>query len=211
MKYRDAKTSRRDFVFRGGAAVGAGLGVAATAGAARLAGAAGGPAMAAAAPADSPAADREALRALHRRFLAAVEARRFEEAAAVFAPDGQLSMGDVTATGPSRIATALAAHYHSPHAVEQQDRYCHRPQDGETVTVLDGGSGTALTAAACFPVEVDLCTPLRGDSSLVEMARLSGHVAARRSEAGRFDATFARVAGDWRLAALRYTATRERI
>lgn len=61
-------------------------------------------------------------------------------------------------------------------------------------------------ASATFHTEVQISTPLLGDSTVAQMARLQGQVAERRWESGRFDARYVKVhGGAWKMTALRYS------
>ena len=61
-------------------------------------------------------------------------------------------------------------------------------------------------AMATFHCEVELCTPLEGNSTIAQMARLQGHVATRRWESGRFEASYLKSDGRWKMESLRYFA-----
>jgi hypothetical protein len=185
------RSTRREFFLRGGAALGAG--VAATAGAAGLA-----PAKAGEADA-SDAADREAIAELHRRFIASVSGGRYGEAAALFTPGARLALGGERASGRAAIGELFARHQRqeagSLHTAYRRNPL--HPRDEVSFTP-DG------TAVARFHVETEVSTPLAGDCTAAQMARLQGQVADRRWEAGRFDARLVKVAGEWRLASLEY-------
>jgi hypothetical protein len=73
-------------------------------------------------------------------------------------------------------------------------------QQKDVVTIGDNG----LQATALFHVDVELSKPLQGDSTAAQMARLQGQVADRHWEAGRFDAQYEKIAGQWQIAAMRY-------
>ena len=62
------------------------------------------------------------------------------------------------------------------------------------------------TAQAVFHVEAETVTPLQGDSTLVQMARLQGQVANRRVDAGRIAAEYEKQEGQWRIRSLRFDA-----
>jgi hypothetical protein len=51
---------------------------------------------------------------------------------------------------------------------------------------------------------VALSTPLHGDSTVAQMARLQGQMASRRWETGRFEAQYVKARGQWKMATLSY-------
>jgi hypothetical protein len=73
-------------------------------------------------------------------------------------------------------------------------------QHNDAVTFSEDG----LRATATFHCEVELCTPLEGDSTIAQMARLQGHVGSRRRESGRFDASYVKTRGQWQMESVSY-------
>lgn len=65
-------------------------------------------------------------------------------------------------------------------------------------------SEDGLSATATFRCEVELCTPLEGDSTIAQMARLQGHVASSRWESGRFEASYVKRRGQWQMDSVSY-------
>jgi hypothetical protein len=55
-------------------------------------------------------------------------------------------------------------------------------------------------------VDVELCTPLRDDCTIAQMARLQGMMADRRWETGQIEAQYVKTSGQWKLTSLRYPA-----
>jgi hypothetical protein len=153
-------SSRRAFFLRGGVTLGAGL--ATSAGATAL--------LPAAQPAldAAGAADREAIRQLHREFIARVEAQ-------------------------SHDAAAATHRAYRSNARQQQDALA---------VAADGRQ-----ANATWHVDVQVATPLQGDSTAAQMARLQGQVGDLHWEAGRLEVQYLKQAGQWRMASLGYAAT----
>jgi SnoaL-like domain len=67
-------------------------------------------------------------------------------------------------------------------------------------------SADGQRAAAIFHCEVELCTPLEGDCTAAQMARLQGQTDTRRWERGRFEGSYVRARGEWTTEALSYRA-----
>lgn len=203
------KTSRRQFFMTGGAALGAtvGAGVAAAAAGAG-AGSPAGPGTAA----DESAATRarlealearEAVLALQQSFMAALAAGHHAHAAALFDVDATLQLSGLQATSPGGIARALDSHYG-----RQQGTTLHTAFRRDALAAADEVrfSADGQRATVTMNVESELCTPLRGEGSLLDMARLQGHAADRHWQPGRFEAECVRRDGQWKLAALTWRA-----
>jgi hypothetical protein len=73
-------------------------------------------------------------------------------------------------------------------------------QQKDEVTVSEDG----LRATARFHCEVELCTPLQDDCTAAQMARLQGLMASRRWESGRFEASYVKTRGQWKMTAVSY-------
>lgn len=200
-------TSRRVFFLRGGAVLGAGVATSVGAGAV----------AADAASLTQPHAqqiadlrarlagleDREAIRQIHLAFTAMVESGNPAAAAELFDDDAQLRLGAAVARGKAAIRDLIASQGRGTAAGVVHSAYRHgAAQAGDAVTLDAGG----LSASAVFQVQAELCTPLSGDCTAAQMARLQGNVADRRWEAGRFDAKYVRTQGQWKLASLAYHA-----
>ena len=181
-----AKSTRRAFFLRGGAALGAG--VATT--------------VAVAAP-NRPGEDddREAIRRLHLTLTALIQSRSYEEAAQLFDEQAALDLSGVSAKGKADILRLLTEQYRRQKAPAIHSAY--RPaalQLNDSLSVTEGRQ----RATATFHVEVEVCTPLQEDCTAAQMARLQGQVADRRWESGRFEATYLKRRGEWKVASMRY-------
>jgi hypothetical protein len=68
-------------------------------------------------------------------------------------------------------------------------------------------SADGQCATAVFHCEVELCTPLEGDCTAAQMARLQGQTDTRRWERGRFEASYVRARDGWKMESLGYRAS----
>jgi hypothetical protein len=136
--------------------------------------------------------------------MALIENQGYEAAAALFDEHAHLDLSGVSATGKSEILKLLTHDYRHQNAATFHGAYRQNTsrQQGDAVTL----SEDRLQAAATFHVDVELCTPLQGDCTVAKMARLQGHVADRRWEAGRFEAKYVKTRGEWKMAFLGYLA-----
>ncbi len=199
------KKSRRAFFATGGAALGIGVGVATTLAAVAPGGAA--TRLGVASPLSDEAAwlDEQAkqLRQLHFDFITRIESRSYAAAAELFDERAQLDLSGMSARGEAAIRQLFVEQYRDEKAVVIHRAYRHNSSQQKDVMTL---SEDGLEAAATFHVEVELCTPLQGDCTAAQMARLQGNVADHRWEAGRFEAKYVRTRGQWKIASLRYLA-----
>ena len=181
------KSTRRAFFLQGSAVLGAGVATTVAA--------------ATAATAAPKATDVEPIRQLHVAFTTLIEQQNYEAAAELFIDDGHLELSGASANGKRAIQSLFATQYR-----EQQGSAFHSAyrqggvQTKDVVTLSDDGR----RASATFHVEAEVCTPLQADCTIAQMARMQGHVADRRWEAGRFEAKYVKAVGQWKVASLRY-------
>ena len=202
-------SSRRAFFLQGGAALGVGAGAAAATTAA-----------ASAPTQENPGSlaeqlqklrqqldgmeDREAIRRLQQAFTTLVEQQAYEAAAELFENQARLNLSGVSANGKRAILRLFADQDREQNATVIHSAYRQNAsQQADAVTLSeDRTQGTAT-----FHVEVELCVPLQGDCTAAKMARLQGHSADRRWEAGRFEAKYVKTSGQWKIASLSYRAS----
>jgi hypothetical protein len=146
--------------------------------------------------------DRDAIRQLHLAFTAAVENQAYATAVELFERRATLDLSGAIARGKPAISQLFATQY-----LQQQTPVLHsayrlgaRQQHDLIAISADGAHATAT-----FHCEVELSTPLPASSTLAQMARLQGQVAARHWQAGRFEARYTKGAGGWQITALRFT------
>jgi hypothetical protein len=213
------KSTRRDFVLRGGAVLGAGVATTAAGVAAlgkdgpALPGAGVGTTTAgAAALGKSPdvAAEREAIRRVQLALLSCLEQQDFAGAAELCAAPVDWHASGVreeaaaprasSETSGLRTSSRTSAHSaYSQTATHSAYRLTSAQRRDEIAIGEDGAQATAT-----FHVEAEVCTPIQGDCTAAQMARLQGNVASRHWESGRFDVKYAKTQGDWKIVSLRY-------
>jgi hypothetical protein len=148
--------------------------------------------------------DREAIRQLQREFTTLVEYQAYESVAELFDEQADLNLSGVSATGRPAILRLFVDQYRHQRAAAIHSAYRQsNSQHRDSVTL----SEDRQQATATFHTEVELCTPLQGDCTVAQMARLQGHVADRRWETGRFEAKYVQTRGQWRMVSLSYLST----
>jgi hypothetical protein len=190
--------SRREFFLQGSAALSAG--VAATAGASVLKGSA---------SADgnvlhrqlAELQDREAIRQLQLSFAALVEKQNYEAAADLFADEAQLDLSGVSASGKSAIQLLFSEQYRQQRAAVLHSAYrANALQQADALAISDDRQH----ATAMYHVDVALCSPVQGECTAAQMARLQGNAASQHWEAGRFIAKYVKTRGQWKMASLNF-------
>lgn len=192
MSASKVKTSRRAFFLKGGAALGAG--VAGTA----LGGASGRD------PANAPAAEHDRIRQIHMAFTGRMEAQAYESAAELFIEAASLNLDGNAVEGIAAIRRLLTDRYRHQTATTQHSAY--RPnglQDEDQLTM----SEDQQSARATWHVDVRVCSPLLGDSTAAQMARLQGMLGDVHWESGLIEAGYVKTDGQWRIQTLRYRAS----
>jgi hypothetical protein len=124
------------------------------------------------------AAEREAIRRVHLALLARLEQHDFAAATELFADPGE------------------AHGLKSMHTAYRQDSR----QQMDAIAISEDGA----QATARFHVEAEVCTPIEGDCTAAQMARLQGNVASRHWESGRFEVKYSKTQGDWKIVSFRY-------
>lgn len=204
MNERNPRSSRRAFFLQGGAALGAG--VATTVGASTFAE---GTAASQAGELEQLRAkldleqDREALRKLHVTFTALLEKRVWTDAAELFDEQAHVDLSGVRADGKSAIRKLFVEQYGEQTASVIHGAYRPNASQRQDMLAIDE---KRLHATAIWHVDVQLSTPLQGDCTAVQMARLQGQMADCRWEAGRLEAKYVKTQGQWRIASLSYRA-----
>ncbi|MBX5462646.1 MAG: nuclear transport factor 2 family protein [Steroidobacteraceae bacterium] len=202
MTAHTTQRSRRAFFLQGGAVLGAG--VASTVGAAALT-----PANAKAPDEHSKNlqqqlndfANREAIRQLHLTFTSRLEHQAYEHLPDLFDEHAHVQLSGVAAAGKPAIARLFAEQYRNQQAPVMHGAY--RPnalQQNDALTLNESGSH----ASATYHVDVQVNTPLQGDCTAAQMARLQGQMADCRWESGRLEASYVKTRGEWKIASLRY-------
>jgi hypothetical protein len=178
-----SNSTRRAFFLQGGAALGAGVAAS----------------VQAAAPARPAPDDHEAIRKLHFAFTTLMETQQYETAGDLFDERARLQLSGVHASGKPAILELFAMGYRQQSANVIHSAYRYR---SDAVTL----SENRQHAVATFHVDVELCTPLRDDCTIAQMARLQGMMAERRWETGRIEARYVKTGGQWKIESLRYPA-----
>jgi SnoaL-like domain len=129
--------------------------------------------------------DLEAIRQLHMALARLVENQGIGAAGDLFEEQPRLLINGVGADDQPELLRIRSNHLQ------------HRDS---LVISADG-----LQATATWHADVSLATPIRGDSTVAQMARLQGQMASHSWVAGNFKAQYVKARGQWKIASLDYS------
>jgi hypothetical protein len=130
----------------------------------------------------TPVDDREAIRQLHLSWMRLMESGDHAAVAALF--DAQATL--------TQFGTQLAPALH----------LAYRPNARQHLDALSAQDHGEY--AGSWNVDVAVGSPLAGDSTAAQMARLQGNLGDRHWESGILHARYRRSGGEWKIAALEY-------
>lgn len=201
MKKKEVNKSRRAFFLKGTAALGAGL-VSAGAGAATLFDSfQNRQQMSQLQQKLSNLEDKEVLEHLHLAFTTMLENRTFDEVTDLFTEDAVVALSGIKLTGKAAVKKLFMEEYRNReisclHTAHRRDQ----SQNQDLISVSDDRK----RASASFYNQVLICTPVRWQSALAEMARQQGMTTQSYWENGRYDMAFTRVRDQWQISRLSY-------
>ncbi len=201
MKKNEVNKSRRSFFLKGTVALGAGL-VSAGAGATKLFDSSQNrQQMNQLQKKLSSLEDKELLEHLHLAFTTMLENRTFDEVTDLFTEDAVVELSGIRLTGKAAVKKLFLEEYRNReisclHTAHRRDQ----SQNQNLISVSDDRK----RASASFYNQVLICTPVRWQSALAEMARQQGMTAQSYWENGRYDIAFTRVRDQWQISMLSY-------
>jgi hypothetical protein len=202
MKKQEVNKSRRSFFLKGTAVLGAGL-VSASAGATVLFDSSQTPRqqMNQLQQRLSNLEDKEALSHLHLAFTTLLENKAYDAVVELFAADATVEMHGIRLAGKAAVKKLFMEEYKNQKLSSLHTAYRrNQSQKQDMVSV----SEDRKQANARFYNQVLICTPIRGQSVLADMARLQGMTAQSYWENGRYDIAFTRIRDQWRISRLSY-------
>lgn len=202
MKKNKVNKGRRSFFLKGTAALGAGL-VSASASAAVLFDSVQSPRqqMNQLQQKLNNLEDKEALKHLHLAFTTLLENRAYEAVAELFTEDATVEMHGIHIAGKTAVKKLFMEEYKNRNisSLHTAHRW-NQSQKQDLVSV----SEDRKQAGARFYSQVLICTPIRWQSALADMARQQGMTAQSYWENGHYDIAFTRIRDQWRINRLCY-------
>jgi carotenoid cleavage dioxygenase len=148
--------------------------------------------------------DAEAVRRLHQVYESRLDRGMYEDAVALFADDAEVEYNGGLFNGKESIRRLFCGHFApglTGKKIEPPPGFEPDPaQHQDIVRVAEDRK----TATGQFSYSIQVGTPMTGDSSLLEMARLQGEGVAKWWEGGTCEASYARVGESWKIRRLEY-------
>jgi hypothetical protein len=150
--------------------------------------------------------DADRVRRLHQAYEYSLDRGMFEDVVAMFADDAEVVYNSGLFHGKESIRRLYCDHFTlglTWKKIEPAPGFEPDPaQQPDIVEVADDRK----TATGQFPYSIQVGTPLTGDSSLVEMARLQGEGIEKWWEGGTCVASYLKVSESWKIRRLEYRA-----
>jgi len=151
--------------------------------------------------------DAEKVRRLHRAYESSLDRGLYEEVVAMFAGDAEVIYNGGLFRGTEGVRRLYCGNF-SPgrtgKRIEPAPGFEPDPaQPQESIEVAEDGR----TATGRFAYSIQVGTPMKGNSSLIAMARLQGEGIAKCWEGGTCEATYVKAGDSWKIRRLEYHAT----
>jgi hypothetical protein len=145
--------------------------------------------------------DMNAIRNLHKTYETRLDRGMYEEVAALFSDDAEVSFNGGIFAGRKGVRRLYADHFSrglTGKKIEPAPGFQLEQQ--EMIEVAPDRK----TAKARFHFSMQVGEPMTGNSSLVEMARLQGEGIVKWWEGGIYEASYVKVGESWKIKRLEY-------
>jgi hypothetical protein len=146
--------------------------------------------------------DEKAIRTLHQTYEALLDSGNYEEVAGLFQDDAAVVFNGGVFRGNNGVARLYRDHFSAGLSGKKLGPAPGIEAAPETVTVAEDRK----SAKAQFPYSIQVGSPMRANSSLVQMARLQGEGIAKWCESGIYEISYSKCGknGSWKIARLEY-------
>jgi len=148
--------------------------------------------------------DANAIRRLHQAYESRLDQGMYEEVAGMFSDDAQVVFNGGLFEGRDGIHRLYCDHFASGRTGRKIEAAPGFEVDPEQQLEIVEVAGDRKTAIGKFPYSIQVGTPLIGDSSLVEMARLQGEGIMHWWESGIHEVSYVKKENEWKIARLEY-------
>jgi len=150
--------------------------------------------------------DAEAIRRLHQAYESRLDRGMYEDVVGMFADDAEVVFNGGLFAGKKGIRRLYCDHFNSGltgKKIEPAPGFQLEPEQQQDIVevALDRKAATGQ-----FPYSMQVGTPMTGDSSLVQMARLQGEGIVKWWEGGIYEASYVKVGDGWKIRRLEYRA-----
>jgi hypothetical protein len=150
--------------------------------------------------------DANAIRSLHQTFENHIDQGRYEEAFEMFSDNAEVRFNGGRFIGEDGIRRLFCDHFVSGKTgkkIEAAPGFeLGETRQVDTVEV----AADRKTATGRFPYSIQVGTPMTGNSSLIEMARLQGEGIFQWWEGGIHEVSYTRTGTAWKISGLEYRA-----
>jgi hypothetical protein len=150
--------------------------------------------------------DANTIRRLHQAFESRLDRGMYEDVVGMFADDAEVVFNGGLFAGKEGIRRLYCDHFNSGltgKKIEPAPGFRLEPEQQQDIVevALDRKAATGQ-----FPYSMQAGTPMTGDSSLVQMARLQGEGIVKWWEGGVYHASYVKVGAGWKIKRLEYRA-----
>ena len=152
--------------------------------------------------------DENTIRTLHQTYETLLDRGRYEEVPDLFADDAEVVFNGGAFKGRKDGVSRLYGDcFRSGLTGKKIGSAPNFEVDSEQRRESIKVSADRLSASGQFPYSMQVGAPMKGDSSLVRMARLQGEGIVKWWEGGTCEVSFVKVGGAWKISRLEYHAT----
>jgi len=151
--------------------------------------------------------DAQAIRRLHQAYESRLDRGMYEEVAGMFTDRAEVVYNGGLFTGKDGIRRLYCGQFGSGRTgkkIEPAPGFETDPAQQLDIVEI---AGDRKTATGQFPYSMQAGTPMTGDSSLVEMARLQGQGIVKWWEGGVYDVSYVKEGDVWKIARLDFRTT----
>jgi hypothetical protein len=151
--------------------------------------------------------DANAIRRLHQSYESRLDQGMYEEVVGMFAEDAEAVYNGGLFVGKKSIRRLYSDNFApglTGKKIESAPGF--EPDPAQQLDIVEV-EANRRTATGRFLYSMQVGTPMTGDSSLVQMARLQGEGIVKWWEGGIYEASYVKVGDSWKIRRLEYRAT----
>jgi hypothetical protein len=151
--------------------------------------------------------DANVIRKLHDMYESYLDKGMYEEVVGMFADDAEAVYNGGLFAGKEGIRRLYGDNFASGRTGKKiEPAPGFEPDPAQQLDIVEVAADRR-TATGQFPYSMQVGTPMTGDSSLVEMARLQGEGIVKWWEGGIYEASYVKVGESWKIRRLEYRVT----
>jgi hypothetical protein len=151
--------------------------------------------------------DANAIRRLHQAYESRLDQGRYEEVAGMFTDDAEVLYNGGVFAGENGIRRLYCEHFASGRTGKKIEPAPGFEVDPAQQLDIVDVAGDRKIATGQFPYSMQVGTPMTGNSSLLEMARLQGEGIVQWWESGTHAVSYVKKGDTWEIRKLEYRVT----